>query len=120
MPNTALPPELIVKKEEYGLTYKIFTHKIMMAFQSKLSTYPQDNEEKQYANQDECQRYEEYAAEDEYSPQRRPPRQKLDYEQEEVDDYYEKGDSPSINNHQKYSPPLQRSRPQRKSIRMIY
>ncbi|KAF5288498.1 hypothetical protein FQA39_LY15427 [Lamprigera yunnana] len=81
---------------------------------------PQDSEEEQYANQGQYQRYEEYAAEEEYSPQRSPPRQEPEYEQEEADDYYEKGDSPSINNHQEYSPPLQPSPPRRESVRMNY
>ncbi|KAF5296698.1 hypothetical protein FQA39_LY12398 [Lamprigera yunnana] len=35
MPNTALSPELIVKKEEYGLTYEIFMQKIMMALKRR-------------------------------------------------------------------------------------
>ncbi|KAF5298747.1 hypothetical protein FQR65_LT09616 [Abscondita terminalis] len=81
---------------------------------------PQDSEEEQYIPQGQCQRYQEYPVESDYSPQRSPPRQEPEYEQEEADDYYEKDDTTLINNHAEYSPPLQPSPPRRESVRMNY
>ncbi|KAK4885000.1 hypothetical protein RN001_001271 [Aquatica leii] len=81
---------------------------------------PQDSEEEQYIPQNQYQRYQEYPAEDEYSPQRSPPRQEPEYEQEEADDYYEKDETTSLTNHAEYSPPLQASTPRREPVRRNY
>uniref|UniRef100_A0A1Y1N218 U2A'/phosphoprotein 32 family A C-terminal domain-containing protein n=1 Tax=Photinus pyralis TaxID=7054 RepID=A0A1Y1N218_PHOPY len=73
---------------------------------------PQDSEE-EYIPQGQYQRYQEYPAENEYSPQQSPSTNEPEYEADEGEDYYERDDSNAIADSQEYSPQMQPSPPRR-------
>ncbi|KAB0803727.1 hypothetical protein PPYR_00697 [Photinus pyralis] len=73
---------------------------------------PQDSEE-EYIPQGQYQRYQEYPAENEYSPQQSPSTNEPEYEADEGEDYYERDDSNAIADSQEYLPQMQPSPPRR-------